>query len=57
MPVHSMTPASRCNGGGSGGHARLRRTAVAIDHVDVQLGLHVHVCGGVDTAEKPNVSS
>ena len=29
-----------------------RRTAVSIDHVDVQVGLHVHVRGGVDATEK-----
>ena len=53
MPFHRMTPASRCSGGGSDGHLEARRTAVSIDHVDVQVGLHVHVRRGVDPTEKP----
>ena len=52
MPFHAMTPPSRCSGGGSGGHSRRDDAAVPIDHVDVQLGLHVHVACGADAAEK-----
>ena len=47
-----MTPASRCSGDGSAGHARRDQRPGAIDHVDGQPVLNADVPFGADAPEK-----
>ena len=47
MPFHRMTPAEQMQRRRQRRTLEARHAAVPIDHVDVQIGLHVHVRGGV----------